>query len=212
MASKTPSIKSFFLPKTAGSSSQNLQKENQSTSTESPTGEKRNTDDDIDNAPKRRKTVSDSQTKQDGSTRSEAKKLYETTKRVRVFLQSWKKEYPWVAYDDTNNVMYCEWCRKHPAIADKSPIVTGTSTFRHDTLRSHDGSSKHVLSLGRVHADADPDNTPLKITMRKYATKVDQATEERLQKLCFCNKTCVFDIICLIFYALQGTRTLDIKK
>ena len=79
--------------------------------------------------------------------------------------------------------MYCAWCREYPNIADKtSALVTGCTNFRIDALRNHDGSEKHLLCQARVKADKNPEQIPLKVAIKNYATKVDHITHRLVWK------------------------------
>ena len=41
---------------------------------------------------------------------------YESTKRTRVYQDSWRDSFSWVRYDKEFNVMYCEPCREYAHI------------------------------------------------------------------------------------------------
>ena len=46
------------------------------------------------------------------------KKKYKES-HVRKFKQAWKKEFPWVEFDEAKNEMFCRVCRKSPSVCDK---------------------------------------------------------------------------------------------
>ena len=115
---------------------------------------------------------------------SAAKKIYDTNKRVRSFIPSWQKEFAWVFYDATENIMYCQVCRMFAQIADAaSGIVNGTGAFRKEPLTHHHTWKKHVLCQARTDNDAAPDEFPLLEAYRKYVCKVDDATQSRMERL-----------------------------
>ena len=70
-----------------------------------------------------------------------AKKKYEES-RIRKFQPTWKKEFPWVQFDEEKNEMFCIVCRKYPTVADKASRlyvgINGSSAtgFRRDSLVS----------------------------------------------------------------------------
>ncbi|XP_046542299.1 zinc finger protein 862-like [Haliotis rubra] len=81
-----------------------------------------------------------------GSISSKNKK-YDTEKRQRKFISSWKTLYPWVVHDEEQNVMRCEICVKFPDICAKNrkhAFVDGCNNFRLDYLKSHDTSDAHL--------------------------------------------------------------------
>ena len=88
--------------------------------------------------------------------RDETKKSYEKEKRMRSFYSKWTDEFPWVEFDETENVMYCIACK----IFDKvGRFVEGTSNFRIDTLKQHDASRAHVDAYKRYKVDKMKENS-----------------------------------------------------
>ena len=68
------------------------------------------------------------------------KKPKEDTWRTRTFKASWRKDFPWVEYDEQGQNMYCSVCRKHPNLAGGNSMFVGTSSFRLQNLRAHNAS------------------------------------------------------------------------
>ena len=60
----------------------------------------------------------------------------------RHFVNSWKDNYPWIKYDDTNSKMYCITCKK----PKKNNIfaTSGSINFRRSALTDHSRSMEHV--------------------------------------------------------------------
>ena len=60
----------------------------------------------------------------------------------RHFVNSWKDNYPWIKYDDTNSKMYCITCKKQK----KNNIfaTSGSINFRRSALTDHSRSMEHV--------------------------------------------------------------------
>ena len=66
------------------------------------------------------------------------------TQRKRLFLPQWITKWPWVKYGEEKGVMLNQtWC-EFPSLADKSSLlVSGTSNFRVDPLKSHQHLREH---------------------------------------------------------------------
>jgi hypothetical protein len=65
----------------------------------------------------------------------EKRKKYETEKRKREFLQSWKALYRWL--ENTDQGMVCKICTKF----DKTgTFVTGCKNFKRDSINHHEKS------------------------------------------------------------------------
>jgi hypothetical protein len=88
--------------------------------------------------------------------RDETKKSYEKEKRMRSFYSKWTDEFPWVEFDETENVMYCIACKKYDKVGR---FVEGTSNFRIDTLKQHDASRAHVDAYKRYKVDKMKENS-----------------------------------------------------
>ena len=57
-------------------------------------------------------------------------------------------EFLWLAYDSSNNVIYCDICRKAgPDIASKTKFVTGKKKFKRESLVYHDKILKHKKNV-----------------------------------------------------------------
>ena len=188
----TPSITSFF--KTAS----NTKKDDQAAATTTSATKRKRDDDNLvlasnlctqrenaagESPPKKMATTAVRSAKQTLTfgTQSVAKRAYEINKRVRSF-QS--KEFDWVVHDNIKDIMYCKPCSKYPDLADRSAaIVKGTGTYRIDTLKTHGKSDKHNICLARFKADDSPEDIPLRVAVRRYATKLDDTTQQRMERL-----------------------------
>ena len=54
---------------------------------------------------------------------------------MRKFHNVWKSEFLWLIYDSSNNVMYCDICRKSGQdITNKTECVTGKEKFKRESL------------------------------------------------------------------------------
>lgn len=106
--------------------------------------------------------------KTDMSTRADKKREYEG-KRVRLFIPTWEKEFPWVEYDPAAEKMYCKICRKHPELHDAtSNLVIGTSSFRKRALQTHDIATEHMRCMKEDHRKANPTEAgPMDVVLEK---------------------------------------------
>ena len=54
---------------------------------------------------------------------------------MRKFHNVWKSEFLWLIYDSSNNVMYCDVCRKAgPDITGKTEFVIWMNKFKRESL------------------------------------------------------------------------------
>jgi len=61
------------------------------------------------------------------------------------FHNVWKLEFLWLPYDSSNNVMYCDICRKTgPDIAGRTQFVSEKKKFKRESLVYHNKSLKHT--------------------------------------------------------------------
>ena len=94
-----------------------------------------------------------------------SKESYEK-KRPRLFIESWKDEFPGLQYTESHDegdavagpstsssrpdtqdlgIMFCQTCRDYDKYSDhSSSMFIGTSKFRKDTLTSHWKSRAHI--------------------------------------------------------------------
>ena len=77
-------------------------------------------------------------------------KEYDHKVRHREFKQHWRTEFPWLKYDEGQNIMYCSPCKQFPNLSNyTTPVVSGTSNFRVDPLRKHQKSMKHQACVNK---------------------------------------------------------------
>lgn len=72
-------------------------------------------------------------------------RAYETTKRERKWLSSWKTvDRGWLKYDDSKDEMHCAVCRSHASeLFRKGPFVVGTGRFKLEYVKHHEASNEH---------------------------------------------------------------------
>ena len=116
----------------------------------------------------------------DGEASKVDRKLEYEKLQKREFIPTWAKEFPWIEYDKTKNMMFCKTCMKFSQLADKnSPFVSGTGTFRKDLIKTHDRSKHHSQCCKAQQAREKPTDT----VMAKTVAKMNRANFEVLQKL-----------------------------
>lgn len=82
--------------------------------------------------------------------------------RKRTFRNEWKKDFPWIEYDQQNNVMYCSACCQFPRLADKHSIFfTGNIAFRKHHIGVHGKSSQHSRCEAAMLTARCPRNAPM---------------------------------------------------
>ena len=112
------------------------------------------------------------------------KKKYEES-RVCKFNQAWKKEFPWVEFDEAENEMFCRLCRKYPSVCDKSSHLflgidhSSLTGFCRESLISHNSNQCHYFCFKRGKNETRPEQAPL-VRMNR---KIDKESQERLETL-----------------------------
>ena len=100
----------------------------------------------------------------------------ESVVTIRKFQDSWKVEFPWVMYDAGSNTMFCDFCRKAGSkIAGKTDFVSGSKTFKKETLKKHGESHSHLRARDFVINEQPPvTQGPLFKGLKKAAEKVEE--------------------------------------
>ncbi|XP_069130425.1 zinc finger protein 862-like isoform X2 [Argopecten irradians] len=79
----------------------------------------------------------------------QSNQIYEKTKRQRSFQKDWKDRFHWLDYSEESKLMKCTICIKYDKSVPPGTFVTGTSNYKIDMLRRHEGSETHIQSLQR---------------------------------------------------------------
>ena len=67
--------------------------------------------------------------------------------KPRKFSHAWQLTRPWLRYDPMCVLMWCEACRAHPQLGSSVPFVQGTSNFKLYTVKEHENSGTHNVSV-----------------------------------------------------------------
>ena len=93
----------------------------------------------------------------------------------RKFLPHWKDEFSWVVYNEEKNVMTCEICCAVPEKAGKTDFLTGSQTFKKETLVKHSVTGGHLLTRDALLAKQQPlESAPIAQSFRKGKQKLEE--------------------------------------
>ena len=67
--------------------------------------------------------------------------------KKRQFKREWLLTRSWLRYEATTDKMWCIACQQHPQLGHSVPFVQGTSNFMLCSLKYHQRSGSHVVSL-----------------------------------------------------------------
>ena len=96
--------------------------------------------------------------------------------KVYRFRREWLDQFPWLRYNEVENIMHCIYCKESgKTMAGSSAFVTGSNTFRIETLKKHNASIKHVTCRDKCTAQVSP--LPLPFSGRQQQT--DHQTRPR---------------------------------
>lgn len=78
-------------------------------------------------------------------------------KKTRKFQESWIEKYRWLHFDEKENKMFCEFCREFPNGKNTHySLRVGTNNFQTDSLKAHEASEGHAMSLAAKRASERP--------------------------------------------------------
>ncbi|XP_040118250.1 sperm flagellar protein 2 isoform X1 [Oryx dammah] len=107
-------------------------------------------------------------------------------KRNNQFLKIWLKKYPWLAYDEILNLMFCGLCRKH-GVTSKGNQVSffyGTDNFRTEFLNAHHLSEAHAKASLMEATSGSPGSRATTELMVRTMSKVTLGRVENLFRSC----------------------------
>ena len=99
----------------------------------------------------------------------------------RKFLPQWKDEFSWVVYNEEKNVMTCEICCAVPEMAGKTDFLTGSQTFKKETLAKHNVTGGHLRARDALLAKQQPTaSAPIAQSFRKGEQKLEEQGRKEL--------------------------------
>ncbi|XP_068757400.1 zinc finger protein 862-like [Montipora capricornis] len=99
----------------------------------------------------------------------------------RKFLPHWKEEFPWVVFHENLNNMTCEICCSVPELAGKSEFLTGSCTFKKETLQKHGVSGPHLRARDGLLAKQKPlKEAPIAQSLQKGKKAVEEQNRNEM--------------------------------
>ena len=96
-------------------------------------------------ASKKRKLTDDEKRERD--------RAYDKDKRKRDFQDAWKKDRPWLYWDQENKRMFCEYCRQFPKFVGAScNFVSGCTNVKLCAVKFHEEQKGHTRAVEAVAA------------------------------------------------------------
>ena len=74
----------------------------------------------------------------------------------RKFLNKWKEEFLWLIFSEENNSMTCSICLQAPEVAGKSQFISGSNSFKKETIQIHGSSNGFFRAMTAVRAKQNP--------------------------------------------------------
>ena len=134
-----------------------------------------------------RKAKDNSKTSNDKKVENEVKETTEhptigMKSNVRKFKLSWKQEFTWLKYEPEKNLMYCIYCQEAGAeIAGQTDLVTGSCSFKKETLTIHSNSTRHRRARDHVlNKQREPSQGPLSKAFQKVQQKNDKEAQREM--------------------------------
>lgn len=69
---------------------------------------------------------------------------------TRKFQANWLIDFEWLEFDEDLNSMSCKYCRAKPTTAGKTDFVSGSTSFKRESLSSHSKSKRHIACRDSV--------------------------------------------------------------
>ncbi|XP_077354948.1 zinc finger protein 862-like [Festucalex cinctus] len=117
----------------------------------------------------------------------------------RAFSEKWLQEVPWLDANNERTEMWCNICRAHPHLADKTgAFFKGSKNFSHPLFDKHEKSKEHT---NIAQAIANQQASREEIASRPLARWRDRLNDEQRQALC--------NIFLLAFHKAKHARPMS---
>ena len=70
--------------------------------------------------------------------------------------KSGKEEFPWLIFSEENNSITCSICLQAPEVAGKSQFISGSNSFKKETIQIHGSSNGHFRAMTAAQAKQNP--------------------------------------------------------
>ncbi|KAI8420947.1 hypothetical protein MSG28_008101 [Choristoneura fumiferana] len=86
-----------------------------------------------------------------------AKQTHTPVRKGGRFRTNWLTLYPWLQYDEMQNIMFCNVCRKwaHELTVTRTSFIEGNANFRLEIVNHHDKCKAHRFCQEREHSRRD---------------------------------------------------------
>ena len=111
----------------------------------------------------------------------EQDRVYDHNKRKREFKLSWQIGRPWLKYDESKGIMFCDVCRKntHRRAEADAQFVTGSSSMQLTSVTRHENSEKHRREMSAVEAAT----TSAQVSIEEEASDEEEDVEDLVDLL-----------------------------
>ena len=115
-------------------------------------------------------------TTEQGAGEEAQKRARTASVHTRKFNPSWQKEFTWLKFDSQQNLMYCSFCKEAGAeIAGQTDLVTGSTSFKKETLTIHGTSNRHRRARDYIIGKVKPASEgPLSKVFQKIQSQNDK--------------------------------------
>ena len=113
---------------------------------------------------------------ENAKSKREQDRVYDHNKRKREFKLSWQIGRPWLKYDESKGIMFCDVCRKNThrrADPDAQFVMQLTSVTRHEN------SEKHRREMSAVEAAT----TSAQVSIEEEASDEEEDVEDLVDML-----------------------------